>query len=100
LFEFYFFFNKGGFELFKGRHFFLQVLSALNFIHENNIIHGDIKPQNILIDDNGRAIICDFDVSKEETKRTLVTTTKSAAGFTLAFAAPEVLFLFHIYFYL
>jgi serine/threonine protein kinase len=31
----------------------LDVLSGLKYAHEKGIIHGDIKPSNILLDDNG-----------------------------------------------
>lgn len=36
---------------------------GLNYLHKNNIIHRDIKPQNMLIANNGKAKIADFGVS-------------------------------------
>jgi serine/threonine protein kinase len=37
-----------------------DVLSGLSFLHTAKLLHRDLKPQNILIDDRGRAIIGDF----------------------------------------
>lgn len=33
---------------------------GLQFLHASNIIHGDIKPQNILVMQDGRIVLCDF----------------------------------------
>ena len=37
-----------------------QIACGLYFLHYNGIIHNDIKPSNILIDENGGIEICDF----------------------------------------
>ena len=53
----------------KQKYIFYQVSLALKYIHENNIIHRDIKLDNILVDENDWSKICDFGVScliKEE----------------------------------
>jgi serine/threonine protein kinase len=63
-----------------------QICNALNYAHSQNIIHRDIKPQNIMVDDNGQVKIIDFGIAKsklsEETK------TKSFFG-SLYFVSPE-----------
>lgn len=41
-----------------------QILSALCSLHSKRILHLDIKPSNILIDENDNAILIDFDNSR------------------------------------
>ena len=50
--------------------YFIQVVSAIQFLHYNGLAHRDIKPENILLDDNKNVKLCDFgwcvDISKGE----------------------------------
>jgi len=41
-----------------------QIFSALVYLHERNIIHRDVKPDNFLIEENKNLILCDFDLAK------------------------------------
>lgn len=41
-----------------------EIGSALNYIHKQNILHLDVKPSNILIRNNGEAVLIDFGISK------------------------------------
>jgi len=40
--------------------YFNQILSALNFAHKHKVIHRDIRPSNILLDENNNVKITDF----------------------------------------
>lgn len=42
-----------------------QVADALKYVHSRNRLHLDIKPGNIMIDKNGKAILIDFGASKQ-----------------------------------
>lgn len=43
---------------------FHQIVSGVHHLHQNNIYHRDLKPQNILIDDVNSVKIADFGLSK------------------------------------
>jgi len=43
----------------------IDICKGLAYLHAQNIIHMDIKPPNILLDENKHAKICDFDLSEE-----------------------------------
>lgn len=64
-----------------------QVLDALEHAHENNIVHRDIKPHNILITRGGRAKLTDFGIAREATAAT-VTQTDTIVG-SVHYLSPE-----------
>ncbi|KAJ7468748.1 TKL/TKL-ccin protein kinase [Mycena latifolia] len=40
-----------------------EVADGLHYLHENSVVHGDLTGSNILIDDEGKAKLCDFGLS-------------------------------------
>ena len=51
------------FQLSRAKHYMAELIVGLKFLHAERIAHRDIKPDNILIDINGRIRISDFNVS-------------------------------------
>jgi hypothetical protein len=66
----------------------LQVLDAAAAMHLEGLIHGDLKPSNILIDRQERATIVDFGLARAESDASWVGVPK---GGTPGYAAPELL---------
>lgn len=71
----------------------LHVLDALAYAHAQGIVHRDIKPQNILVDDSGRVKVTDFGLARlvaQGPSGWTVTTAGRLLG-TPAYMAPEAL---------
>lgn len=66
------------------KHYLRQIAEVLEYLHGQNpsVIHSDIKPGNIIIDQNGNAVLIDFNTSIGGNQGNLL-------GLTLPYASPE-----------
>jgi eukaryotic-like serine/threonine-protein kinase len=64
-----------------------QLTAAIAHAHQNRIVHRDIKPQNILMDENGVVKVTDFGIAVALTSTT-ITQTNSVLG-SVHYLSPE-----------
>lgn len=65
----------------------IQIASALEHAHKNNIVHRDIKPQNILVTANGVVKVTDFGIAKAASAKT-ITVANNTMG-SVHYFSPE-----------
>jgi beta-lactam-binding protein with PASTA domain/predicted Ser/Thr protein kinase len=64
----------------------IQILKAARFAHRRGIVHRDIKPHNVIVDDEGRAKVTDFGIARASSSD--MTETGSIMG-TAQYLSPE-----------
>ena len=69
--------------------FFYQLLRGLDFCHSHNVLHRDLKPQNLLINENGELKLADFGLARAFG---IPVRCYSAEVVTLWYRPPDVLF--------
>jgi eukaryotic-like serine/threonine-protein kinase len=66
-----------------------QVLTALDAAHSEGVVHRDLKPQNVMVDMTGRAIVMDFGIARStEASAGMMTNTGALIG-TPDYMSPE-----------
>ncbi len=67
---------------------FRQIILGIKYIHEQNIVHRDIKLENLLIDLNNNVKICDFGIGRKINSKNQLLYDQCG---TLMYMAPEIL---------
>jgi eukaryotic-like serine/threonine-protein kinase len=83
--------ERGAMDPGEVRRIMREVADALAYAHKRNVVHRDIKPDNILLDaDSGRAMVTDFGIARALTDKgdSRLTATGMAIG-TPAYMSPE-----------
>jgi serum/glucocorticoid-regulated kinase 2 len=74
------------FEEERAKFYVAEILLALEYLHNLGVIYRDLKPENVLIDDDGHICLTDFGMAKQLRKGEL---TYSFVG-TPEYLAPEI----------
>ncbi len=56
--------SRGPLPIDRVRHILREAALALGHAHRRRVVHRDVKPANIMVDDDGRVILTDFGISK------------------------------------
>jgi serine/threonine protein kinase len=79
---------KGPLPITRVRHVLREAALALGHAHRRRIVHRDVKPANIMLDEDGRVILTDFGISKAVQDTAQLTGTGTIIG-TPHYMAPE-----------
>jgi serine/threonine protein kinase len=72
------------------KRYLLQIAEACNYLHEKNLIHGDLKPENIVI---AEKLTNDIDLNKNLTLKLIDISGEASKG-TQTYMSPQVCLFF------
>eukprot|EP00808_Paulinella_micropora_P017488 g68674.t1 len=81
--------NRPGLARNDALHIFAQIVSAVDFLHEKNVAHRDLKPDNIMITENREVKLVDFGVSQVFSRDTEKAVVENTVG-SPHYMAPEL----------
>jgi len=74
--------QKGRFEETDAMFYFCEILLGLEYLHSQQVLYRDLKPENCLLDDDGHIRLTDFGLSKDNlTQSALFTSFVGTAGY-------------------
>lgn len=68
---------------------FVEVCAAVHAAHQRLVVHGDIKPSNVLVDRDGHVKLCDFGIARLLDADEPSTTRSTLRALTPRYASPE-----------
>ncbi|XP_042041349.1 SNF1-related protein kinase catalytic subunit alpha KIN10-like [Salvia splendens] len=71
----------------EARHYFQQIIAGVEYCHRNNVVHRDLKLENLLLDEKGNVKIADFGLSNIMKDGNLLRTACGSPNY----AAPEII---------
>ncbi len=83
--------EEGPLEPHRAVSVFEQVVSALASAHRAGVVHRDVKPENVLVADDGRVKVADFGLARSVDADTQHVPTQGVVIGSVSYLAPEVL---------
>ncbi|EEQ97130.1 protein kinase, putative [Perkinsus marinus ATCC 50983] len=84
---FYHMMQRGHFDESTAKFYFCEVLLGLEYLHSQNVLYRDLKPENVLLDLDGHVRLTDFGLSKESKAASQLTSFVGTAGYL----SPEMI---------
>lgn len=82
--------KSGPFSEKDAHNYLFQIASAVSYLHDQHMCHYDIKPSNIMLLDDGKAVLIDFGISRHYDENGVATSSRPI-GYSSGFSCPEQL---------
>ena len=80
--------RRGRLEIGETIRIAVEVAAGLGAVHGAGLVHRDVKPDNVMLDEQGRAYLADFGLAKDRAATTMLTKFGQAVG-SVDYMAPE-----------